>query len=380
MRLEFRFPDVGEGIDAGELVEWHVAAGQTVREDDPMADVQTDKATVTIPCPTTGRVLELRIEAGDVVPVGAVMAVFEPSGAAKAPLASPAVRKHARELDIDLAQIQGSGPGGRIELEDLEKLAGARGAEEPPPTPRAEKPAPGAAGVPGEDRVVPLRGVRRTIAKTMTEAWRTIPHIIDYREADATELLRWRDHLREEAGRENLRRALTITPLLLRVAVDALRRHPYVNASIDMEREQISLHSAYNIGVATAAPEGLLVPVVRQADTRSVTELAIEVAELSAAARERRLRPEQLTAGTFTLNNYGTLGVWLGTPIIKPGEVANLGVGRVQERPVAVDGEVVVRPIVALAVSGDHRVLDGHTLGAFVSDLVALIENPAPVR
>ena len=380
MRLEFRFPDVGEGIDAGELVEWHVAAGQTVREDDPMADVQTDKATVTIPCPTTGRVLELRIEAGDVVPVGAVMAVFEPSGAPKGPLASPAVRKHARELDIDLAQIQGSGPGGRIELEDLEKLAGARGAEEPPPTPRAEKPAPGAAGVPGEDRVVPLRGVRRTIAKTMTEAWRTIPHIIDYREVDATELLRWRDRLREEAGRENLRRALTITPLLLRVAVDALRRHPYVNASIDMEREQISLHSAYNIGVATAAPEGLLVPVVRQADTRSVTELAIEVAELSAAARERRLRPEQLTAGTFTLNNYGTLGVWLGTPIIKPGEVANLGVGRVQERPVAVDGEVVVRPIVALAVSGDHRVLDGHTLGAFVSDLVALIENPAPVR
>lgn len=393
MSLEFRFPDVGEGIDAGELVEWHVAAGQTVREDQPMADVQTDKATVTIPCPTTGRVLELRIEVGDVVPVGAVMAVFEPSGAPKAPLASPAVRKRARELEIDLGQIQGSGPDGRIELGDLELSAAAGGTEGArAQSPRAEKPAPGTSPAPGGtpgpgttpgpggDQVVPLRGVRRTIAHTMTEAWRTIPHIIDYREVDATELLRWRNHLREEAEEENLRRALTITPLLLRVAVDALRRHPYVNASIDMDREQITLHSAYNIGVATAAPEGLFVPVVRRADTRSVTELAIEVAELSAAARERRLRPEQLTGGTFTLNNYGPLGAWLGTPIIKPGEVANLGIGRIQERPVVVDGEVVVRPIVALAVSGDHRVLDGHTLGAFVSDLVVLIEDPAPVR
>jgi pyruvate dehydrogenase E2 component (dihydrolipoamide acetyltransferase) len=163
----------------------------------------------------------------------------------------------------------------------------------------------------------------------------------------------------------------------LRIAVDALRRHPYVNASIDLDRELITLHGDYNIGVATAAPEGLIVPVVRNADAKQVPELALEVAELTSAARERRLRPEQLTGGTFTLNNYGSLGVWLGTPIIKPGEVANLGVGRIQERPVVRDGEVVVRPIVALAVSGDHRVLDGHTLGAFVSDVVALIEDPA---
>ena len=172
---------------------------------------------------------------------------------------------------------------------------------------------------------------------------------------------------------------LTITPLLLRIPVDALRRHPYVNDSIDLEREEITLHSAYNIGIATAAPDGLVVPVVHGADAKSVSELAREISDLTRAARERRLRPDQLAGGTFTLNNYGSLGGWLGTPIIKPGEVANLGVGRVQERPVARDGQVVVRPIVALAVSGDHRVLDGHTLGAFVSDVVALIENPAPV-
>jgi pyruvate dehydrogenase E2 component (dihydrolipoamide acetyltransferase) len=355
--LEFRFPDVGEGIDAGELIEWHVEAGQTVREDDPMADVQTDKATVTIPCPTTGRVLELRIGVGEMVSVGEVMAVFEPAVASSPrPLASPAVRKRAAELGVDLAQIHGSGPGGRIEPGDLER--------------------PAEATVAGADRVVPLRGVRRMIARTMTEAWRTIPHIIDYREADATALLGWREQLRGEADDEKLRRALTVTPLLVAIAVAALRNHPYVNASIDVEREEITLHGEYNIGVATAAPDGLIVPVIRNADTRSVQELALEVAEVTSAARERRLRPEQLAGGTFTVNNYGSLGVWLGTPIIKPGEVANLGFGRVQERPVASDGQVVVRQVVALSVSGDHRVLDGHTLGAFVSDVVASIEDP----
>lgn len=361
MALEFRFPDVGEGIDAGELVEWHVAEGQMVREDDPMADVQTDKATVTIPCPTTGRVMELRVEVGATVAVGAVMAVFEPDAvmsippaAPSGPLAAPAIRKRARELGIDLSKVQGSGPGGRIELRDLEPA-------------------------PSSGQVVPLRGVRRAIALTMTEAWQTIPHIIDYREVDASGLLAWRQQLREQAADETLRRALTITPLLLRIAVDALQRHPYVNASVDMEREQITLHGEYNIGIAAAAPDGLVVPIVRDADAKQVPELAVEVAELTAAARRGRLRPEQLAGGTFTLNNYGPLGVWLGTPIIRPGEVANLGVGRVQERPVAVDGQVVLRPIVALAVSGDHRVLDGHTLGAFVSDVVALIEKPGKV-
>ena len=323
MPLEFRFPDVGEGTDSGELLEWHVVEGQDVREDDPLAEVETDKATVTIPCPTTGRVLELRANPGDRLPVGEVMAVFEPAaGAALAPCTA-----------------------------------------RPAPTPERA------------DRVVPLRGTRRGIARAMTEAWQTIPHIIDYREADATELLAWRAELRERAGEAHL----TITPLLLRIAVDALHRHPYVNAAIDLEREEITLRSAYNIGIATAAPDGLVVPVIHHADSKSVPELALESAELTRAARERRLRPDQLAGGTFTLNNYGSLGVWLGTPIIKPGEVANLGVGRVQERPVARGGQVVVRPIVALAVSGDHRVLDGHTLGAFVSDVVALIEDPAPV-
>jgi pyruvate dehydrogenase E2 component (dihydrolipoamide acetyltransferase) len=328
--LEFKFPDIGEGTDSGELLEWHVVVGQEVREDDPLAEVETDKATVTIPCPTTGRVLELRADVGDRLPVGEVMAVFEPTAVlGPAPAAQPTA----------------STPGA---------MASASPAR-------------------ADQRIIPLRGTRRTIARTMTEAWQTIPHIIDYREADATKLLAWREELHEQVAK------ITITPLLLRIAVDALRRHPYVNASIDLEREEITLHAGYDIGIATAAPNGLVVPVVHDADTKSVPELSREIAELRQAARQRRLRSDQLTGGTFTLNNYGSLGVWLGTPIIKPGEVANLGVGRVQERPVALAGQVVVRPIVTLAVSGDHRVLDGHTLGAFVSDVVALIEDPAPV-
>jgi pyruvate/2-oxoglutarate dehydrogenase complex dihydrolipoamide acyltransferase (E2) component len=322
--FEFRFPDIGEGTDAGELLEWHVTEGQEVREDDPLAEVETDKARVTIPCPTTGRVLKLRANIGDRVPVGEVMAVFEPA----VPLPDPVVQP-----------------------------AASAGREIAPPSPATA------------DRIIPLRGVRRATARTMTEAWRTIPHIIDFREADATALLAWHARLRD----------ITITPLLVRIAVEALRGHPYVNASIDLEREEITLYGDYNIGIATATPDGLIVPVIHGAGAMSVTELGHAVAEVTNAARERRLRPEQLTGGTFTVSNYGSLGGWLGTPIIRPGEVAILGVGRVQERPVAREGQVVVRPILALAVSGDHRVIDGHTLGAFVSDAVALIEDPAPV-
>jgi len=426
--MEFRLPDVGEGIDAGEIVAWHVAEGDDVREDQPLADVQTDKAVVAIPCPTSGTVTRLGARVGESVAVGAVLAVFAPAGAktgegagegppvaeapaakgspgpaeparaaasadamapvgaagngappasvpAPRPLASPAVRKLAREAGVALADVAGSGPGGRIVRADVEAAGGGTTAAQPAAAPTPALPASPA----GEDRVIALRGVRRSIARTLTHAWQTIPHVIDFREVDATQLVRARRALKERArraGDERLAAALTITPLIVKIAVHALRRHPYVNASIDLEREEIVLRGAYNLGIATAAPDGLVVPVVHGAEAKTVAEIALEVADLSAAAREQRLAPEQLAGGTFTVNNYGGLGIWLGTPIIKPPEVANLGVGRLQDRPVAVDGEVVVRPIIALAVSGDHRILDGHTLGAFVSDVVELMEDP----
>jgi pyruvate/2-oxoglutarate dehydrogenase complex dihydrolipoamide acyltransferase (E2) component len=163
---------------------------------------------------------------------------------------------------------------------------------------------------------------------------------------------------------------------VVRAAVLAARDHPYVNASIDLEREEITLHGHYHVGIATSGPDGLTVPVVHDADRRSLAEIALEIAELAQVARERRLRPEQLAGPTITVNNFGSLGTWLGTPIVRPPEVVNLGVGAIRDRVVAVDGAAVVRPTLVLSVAGDHRVLDGDTLGAFVNQVAALLESP----
>jgi pyruvate/2-oxoglutarate dehydrogenase complex dihydrolipoamide acyltransferase (E2) component len=388
--VEFRLPDIGEGIDGADIIEWRVAVGDHVEEDQELVEVQTDKAIVVIPSPATGVVTALGVAEGERLDVGAVLAVIEPDAAAAGsppgappgagrPLASPATRRRARELGVDLAAVAASGPQGRILREDVERAGNGdapnRAAEPASPGPPA-RPGPVPAR-PGE--VVPLRGVRRAIATTLTRAWQEIPHIIDYREVDATRLLEARAALRrraQERGEEELARALTPTPLIAAAAVRALADHPYVNASIDLGREEITLHGHVHLGIATATPEGLMVPVVRDADQRSVGELALEIAALGQAARERRLRPDQLTGGTFTVNNYGGLGIWLGTPIILPPQVANFGVGAVRDRVVPIDGAPGVRPICALAVSGDHRVLDGDTLGAFVSQVVELLEEP----
>lgn len=393
MAFEFRLHDVGEGIDAGEIVEWHVAVGDDVTEDQPLADVQTDKAVVTLPCPTDGVVLKLCGRPGDMIPVGEVLAVFGdrsegvaetgatretvprgPSAAADAaalaagrPLASPAVRKLARERDVDLRALAGSGPGGRIVRDDVLGSTSTSAAPAPP------------ADEARDDEVVPLRGIRRAIARNMTEAWRTIPHIIDFREVDGTRLIETRRDLRaraEAGGDDELARAMTMMPLLAKIAATVAVRHPGVNSSVDMEREEITRHGAVNLSIAISAPDGLLTPVVRDANRKSTPAIAREIAALAEAARRGRLTPQQMAGGTLTVNNYGSLGSSLSTPIIPPGQSVNLGLGRMQERAVVRDGEIVARPIIGLSCSGDHRVLDGADLSAYVNDVVAAIENP----
>jgi pyruvate dehydrogenase E2 component (dihydrolipoamide acetyltransferase) len=418
--LEFRLPDVGEGIASAEIIAWHVAEGDHVREHQELVEIQTDKATVVIPCPATGVVTRLCAADGDSLDVGALLAVIEPASSASngdeaaaraeaaaeqaapahaaepageapapsaaaprtgLPLAAPTTRRLARELGVSLEDVAGSGPQGRILREDVERAAAGEAAPAPTapaaPAPSAA-PAPGAPpAAPGE--VVPLRGVRRTIAHSLTRAWQEVPRVIDYREVDAGALLRARASLKQRAldrDDEPLARALTPTPLIVRAAVLAARDHPYVNASIDLQREQITLHRHYHVGIATAGPDGLTVPVIHDADRRSLAEIALEIVELSQAARERHLRPEQLAGPTFTVNNFGSLGTWLGTPIVRPPEVVNLGVGAIRDRVVAVDGAPVVRPTLVLAVAGDHRVLDGDTLAAFVTQVAALLEDP----
>jgi len=394
--LEFRLPDVGEGIANAEIIAWQVAVGDHVTEHQDLVEVQTDKATVVIPCPAAGVVARLNGDEGDTIDVGSVLAVIEvavaeAAGAVRAlprrqlPLAAPTTRRLARELGVKLEAVEGSGPHGRILREDVERAAnGAPAAPAPAPAAPAPAPAPPAparpargAAAPGD--VVPLRGIRRTIAHTLTRAWLEVPRIVDYREVDATALSRARVSLRQRAldrGDEALAKALTPTPFVVRAAVLAAREHPYVNASIDLEREEITLHRQYNIGVATAGPDGLTVPVVHDAGGRSLADIALQIAELTQAARDRRLRPDQLAGPTLTVNNFGALGTWMGTPIVRPPEVVNVGVGAIRDQVVAVDGAPVVRPTMVLSTAADHRVLDGDTLGAFVTTLAHLLEDP----
>jgi pyruvate dehydrogenase E2 component (dihydrolipoamide acetyltransferase) len=417
--LEFRLPDVGEGIATAEIIAWQVAEGDRVSEHQDLVEIQTDKATVVIPCPATGVVTRLCGEVGDTIDVGAVLAVFEAEATAdgagapaapreagaphdapapreaaaprkapapqQLPLAAPTTRRLARELGVALAGIEGSGPHGRILREDVERAATSSAAADAPASapsgaaPAAPRPAPAPLGAPAPGGVIPLRGVRRTIAHTLTRAWQEVPRIVDYREVDATALVRARASLRQRAldrGDEALAQALTPTPLVVRAAVIAAQEHPYVNASIDLEREEITLHRHYNVGIATAGPDGLTVPVVHDADRRSLADIALEIAELARAARERRLRPEQLAGPTLTVNNFGSLGTWMGTPIVRPPEVVNIGVGAIREQVVAVEGAPVVRPTLVLSTAGDHRVLDGDTLAAFVTSLAFLLEDP----
>jgi pyruvate dehydrogenase E2 component (dihydrolipoamide acetyltransferase) len=384
--MEFRLPDVGEGIATAEVIAWHVAEGDHVREHQDLVEIQTDKATVVLPCPATGVVGRLCAAAGDTIDVGAVLAVIDADGAAPGatlPLAAPTTRRLARELGVALADVAGSGPHGRILREDVERAAAAEqrapAAEQRAPAAERAAPAPAARPAPAPGQVIPLRGVRRTIAHTLTRAWQEVPRIVDYHEVDATALLRARASLKQRAldrGDEALAKAMTAMPLIVRAAVIAAHDHPYVNASIDLEREQITLHGHYHVGIATAGPDGLTVPVVHDADQRSLAEIALEIVALAKAARDRRLTPDQLAGPTFTVNNFGSLGSWLGTPIVRPPEVVNVGVGAIRDRVVAVDGAPVVRPTLVLSVGADHRVLDGDTLAAFVAQLTTLLEDP----
>lgn len=422
--VEFHVPDVGEGLSEVEIVAWRVTIGDAVTEDQILAEVQTDKSVVELPCPGSGTVRRLGGEVGEVLPVGAVLVVLdivdvggeqappqqpppelgpaepapagqpgpvpvpvggdtlaEPDGEseggptgrrARRVKTSPAVRRLAVEQGVDLAALSGSGPGGRVTRADVEAAAGAtprpeapREAPQTPSRPPSTVPAPSAS-----DEVVPLRGLRRRIATTMTQAW-AVPHITEFREVPAVALVAAQRRLREHRGGR-----FTVLPLLVKAVVIALRAHPGFNARLDMEREEITYLGRYDIGVATATEDGLVVPVLRDAGGRSLFELADEIDALAQAARDRTLGVDQTAAGTFTISNYGSFGSWMGTPIIRPSEAAIAGFGRIRDAVVAVDGQPVVRPTLPVAVSADHRLNDGHHLAAFLDTLSTLLSDP----
>ena len=415
---EFLLPDVGEGLREGEVVKWHVAPGDTVNADQIIVDVQTDKAIVEIPSPVSGTIVSLGGEPNDVLQIGAVLAVIATGAAAsarsgqspevpaesievpRAPapgsslpapgatvaskpvgrvLASPATRKLARTLGIDLTQIRGTGSRGQITRADVERFA-QRGqapaaASEPAAAPAAAMPpAPTVPAPAGEDRVEPLRGLRRQIAMSMEQAWRRVPHIFSMDDIDATELVRARASLNDELGLRGIK--LSYMPFFVKACVAALMAHPRFNASLDMEREEIIYRHRYNIGVATATPDGLIVTVVHDADRKGLVEIGEEIASLRALARERRVSLEQLSQGTFTISNYGSYGGLMGTPIIRPPEVAIAGFGRLHEAVVPVDGQPAVRMRLPFCVSTDHRINDGEHMGAFIDVMTRTLQDP----
>ena len=402
--FEFKLPDIGEGLSEGEIVRWHVASGEAVTADQILVEVETYKAVVEIPAPVSGVLKTQGGAPGDIVPIGGLLAVIETDGATKAETtkapaaaetpakarraakpppaapraaspggtsrrvrASPATRKLAVQLGVDLAAVTGTGERGLVTRDDVKGAAEGAGA-----APAALAPA--VALPEGEDRVVPLRGLRRRVAQTMAEAWRDIPHIWSMREIEADTLVGAQRGLKAEFEERGVR--FTYLPIFVKAAVAALKRHPGFNASIDVERGEIIYRHRYNIGLATATPDGLMVTVVHDADRLSLPDLAARIEELSEAARQRKIRPEDLTGGTFTISNFGSYGGWMGTPIIRPPEVAIAGFGRIHEAVVAVDGAPAVRTLLPLVVAADHRMNDGQHLGEFMATLATYLGNP----
>ena len=398
---EFKLPDLGEGVTEAEVDRWLVKEGDTIAEDDPLVEVITDKASAEIPSPYGGVISRIHVEAGKVVTVGTTLVTIgEGDGDASAPdrepaaevapgtqpwvaaaehvagsdsdsgngsgarvQAMPPVRKLAREMGIDLTTIKGSGPGGRILRRDLETQSGAK--PQAPASPPMQ---------PVGGRREPLRGVRRRIAERMSEAHRIIPPVTHVEECDVTELEATRRLANE---RDPSAPRLTFLPFIVKAVVAALGDYPAMNAILDEDAGEIVFPESFDIGVAVDSPAGLTVPVVKSANTKRLREIAAEIDHLAAKARDGRLETADLRGGTFTVTSPGPFGGVMATPIVMWPQSAILGVHRATDRPVVRDGQIVVRKMMNLSVTFDHRILDGMTAAKFVLDVVKLLEHPA---
>jgi 2-oxoisovalerate dehydrogenase E2 component (dihydrolipoyl transacylase) len=424
----FKLPDLGEGTVEAEIVSWKVKPGDTVAEDDVVVEVMTEKAAVEVPAPVSGRVVSTTGTPGDMVPVGAALIVFETelsaaagaasaavvtppptppaaaparsaaaagNGAASARAAdpqagvaaggriatSPAVRRRAHEAGVDLQQVAGSGPNGRIVPKDFEAYVARRAQAQPTPLRGAPKAIPGsarpAAARSTGTQEIKVIGLRRVIAQRMSEAKRNIPHFAYVEELDVTELESLRRHL--NAGLERGAPALTYLPFLALALVRVLRDFPQCNAHYDAERGVIVRHGAVHLGVATQTPDGLKVPVVHDAQQRTLWDLAAEMRRVSEAARTNKATRDELTGSTITITSLGKLGGIASTPIINAPEVAIIGVNRALERPVVIDGAIVIRRTMNLSSSFDHRFVDGYDAAAMIQALKECLEHPATI-
>ena len=404
MLYEFRLPDIGEGVAEGEVVRWLVKEGDELQEDQPMVEIMTDKATVEIPTPRAGRVAKLMYAEGQICPVGKVLIAIEvadaPGTAAAAPeparvdvapsastgeraprnngvnardagvLATPATRKLARDTGVDIRDVTGSGPAGRVTSDDVRA--------------HAESPAPAPTSAADGDTRIPFRGVRRKIAEHMVLSKHTAAHFTYVEEIDCTDLVALRE--RANAGLAAAKTSqgknagkLSFLPFIVKATAAALAKFPQLNATLDDAAGEIIQRAHRHIGLATATEAGLIVPVVRDADRLSVVELAGEIERLAALTRTGKASREDLSGSTFTITSLGALGGLMATPIINHPEVAILGVHKITRRPAVKDDKIVIRDLMNLSISVDHRVTDGYDAARFIAEIKATLESPGPL-
>ncbi len=413
MAREFKFPDIGEGITEGEIVRWLVKEGDQVQEDQTLAEMETDKAVVEVPSPYSGIILKRHFKEKDLVKVGEVLVTIGQEGEELSPplpaeaaggepkaretteaaeerapavvgqireeraeireiLATPRLRRLALELGVDLHRVRGSGPEGRITEEDVRRASDAATAparDKKPPVKVKSK-----YDFYGTLERIPMRGVRRATARKMAESVSKAAHVTHFDEVDVTRLSELKQRQQQKATSLGIK--LTFLPYVVKAVVEALKKHPMLNAALDDEEDEIILKQYYNIGIAVDVPDGLIVPVIKLADQKSLFDLAKEIRTLAEAARNRTLDLADLKGGTFSITNVGMLGGEYATPIINYPESAILATMKIADRVRVAEGEIRIVKTLPLCLSFDHRVIDGAEAARFTNDLIDLLENP----
>jgi pyruvate dehydrogenase E2 component (dihydrolipoamide acetyltransferase) len=445
MAYSFKLPDIGEGVHEGEIVQWLVQPGDFVKEDQAIVEIMTDKVTAEIPSPVSGVISELKGKAGDVIKVGSVIAIFDQEGGQQASagksatetktaeqgqekptaksggnvavkerpsgnpsnantkdssersaassasavsgsakvLAAPATRKLARELDVDLSQVTGSGPRGRVTQTDV-KLSQSGGSKPAPATSiNGQAPKPLATAI-GEfrsfgERRTPFSGLRRKIAERLVKSKQTAPHFAYVEEGDMSKLVAMRNELMPLAEAQGVN--LSFLPFMIKAVIAGLRKYPALNSQIDEATQELVFKNDYHMGIAVATDQGLVVPVIKFADQKNLLTLAREIKSLAEKARSNKLALDDMRGGTFTLTSIGSIGGLFSVPIINYPEVAILGVNKIEKRPVVrtIDGveQIVIRDMMHLSISCDHRAVDGAEAALFVKEVIQTLENPS---
>ncbi len=435
MVFVFKFPDIGEGIHEGKILEWYVKRGQTVKEGDSLMKVETDKVVADIPSPRSGVVKNLFGKVGQVINVGDVVAELEVEGKGdeielaqgkpapsrphvepveekgygvvgqievahddaflpatgegmedSAPrvastnggrvLASPVARRMAKELGIDIRTIKGTGPGGRVMKEDVQQAAQRKAAPSLTPSTVLAAPIPSPLPASSGERVEyqELSQIRKTIVARMTQAKFTAPHLTAHEEVEISKLVELRREQKAAMAERGLN--LSYLPFIVRAVALSLKKNRKLNCRLDLEHNRVIYHNYYNVGIAVDTPEGLIVPVIKDADRRSIAELAWIISDYAARARERKLELSEIRDGTFSITNYGSIAGTYGVPIINYPEVAILGIGRIMEKPVVKNGQIVPGQVLPLSLSADHRIVDGGDVARFLLDVMALLSDP----